>query len=183
MKQENKLNKNFFNNSAEIVARNLLGKILVRKTENDFFRSRIVETEAYFDSSDPASRACQNGDLKKTMEMSPGTILVYGVHNNWLINFVTSKKRKAEAVLIRALEPLNFLNNCSGPGLLTKALNINKDFHKKEIFDNNELWLEEEEKKEVFEIKESFRIGVKKDLDKKFRFYIKDNKFISKNNF
>ena len=96
------MHKGFFNRSAEKVARKLLGKVLVRKTNGIEKRARIVETEAYFDERDPASRARQNGDLKETMKMEAGTILVYGVHNNWLVNIVTEKKGKASAVLIRA---------------------------------------------------------------------------------
>ena len=69
-----------------------MGKILIRIINGEEIRARIVETEAYYDEQDPASRACQNGDLKVTMQDEAGTILVYGVHNNWLINFVTGKK-------------------------------------------------------------------------------------------
>ena len=175
-----KIGKDFFERDAEIIARDLLGKILVRKLGRKEIRARIVETEAYYDDKDPASRACKNGDLKKTMEMEAGTILVYGVHNNWLINFVTNKKNKAEAVLLRALEPLNFSAKTSGPGLLTKALKIDKSFHKKDVCNCDELWLEFLENEESFKIVESKRIGVKEDLEKNLRFYIKDNKFVSK---
>ncbi|MCX6711495.1 MAG: DNA-3-methyladenine glycosylase [Candidatus Woesearchaeota archaeon] len=173
-----KLNKTFFLRDAEQVARDLLGKILVRKINNKILKAKIVETEAYYDENDPASRARQNGDLRETMKDKEGTILVYGVHNNWLINFVTNKKGKAEAVLLRALEPLNFKGKTNGPGLLTKALKIDKNLHKKNIYDNKELWIEDN--KEDFEIENTFRIGVKRDLPKKLRFYIKGNKFISR---
>jgi len=173
----NKLQRNFFSRDAEIVARELLGKILIRVEDGKEKRARIVETEAYYGAEDPASRACKNGDLKKTMESEPGEILVYGVHNNWLINFVTGKKEKAEAVLLRALEPLNFEERCYGPGLLTKALNINKDFHNKNLW-NCELSILNN--KPVTEIIESFRIGIKKDLPKRLRFYIKDNNHVSR---
>ena len=225
-----KLNKEFFSRDAEIVARELLGKILVRKIKdanNKILKAKIIETEAYYGSEDPASRACQNGDLRETMLSEAGTILVYGVHNNWLINFVTNEKGRAEAVLLRALEPLNFSERCNGPGLLTKAMKIDKSFHNKNIIDNNELWLEENEndkdeknnkktvnnkiqykeknkkykkplikhienksntefkensnfKSKNIEIVEAFRIGVKKDLPQKLRFYIKDNKYVSR---
>ncbi len=180
-----KLGKGFFSRNAKEVARDLLGEVLVRKIGNKILRAKIVETEAYFGSEDPASRAVQNGDLRKTMLMEPGTILVYGVHNNWLINFVTSNEGKAEAVLIRSLEPLNFEAKTNGPGLLTKALRIGKDFHKKNICETSNLWVEEnfgfdETKKGSLEIAEAFRIGVKKDLSKKLRFYIKGNKFVSR---
>ncbi len=173
-----KLKKEFFSRDAEIVARELLGKILVRKTKDgEEKNARIVETEAYYGPEDPASRACKNGDLKKTMESEPGTILVYGVHNNWLINFVTGKKGKAEAVLLRALEPINFEDRCCGPGLLTKSLNIDKKFHNKNLWES-ELYILDD--KFIGEVVESFRIGIKKDLPKKLRFYIKDNKHVSR---
>jgi len=171
------IGKEFFNRKAEIVARDLLGKILVRKLNNKELKARIVEVEAYYDEKDPASRACQNGDLKETMKMEAGRILVYGVHNNWLINFITGKEGKAEAVLLRALEPLNFLGNTKGPGLLTKALKIDKSFHKKDI-PNEDLWVENHN--DNFEITARKRIGVKKDLPRKLRFYIKDNLWVSK---
>jgi len=97
------------------------------------------------------------------------------------MNFVTDKEGIASAVLIRALEPLNFNLNCSGPGLLTKALVINKTFHKQDIFSCKELFIEEfYENKEVFEIASDYRIGIKNDLNEKLRFYIKNNKYVSK---
>ncbi len=177
--KEKRIGKNFFSGDARQVAQELLGKILVRKINGKELKAKIIETEAYFDENDPGSRAGQNGDLRKTMLMAPGTILVYGVHNNWLINFITNKPKKAEAVLLRALEPLNFVLNCSGPGLLTRAFVINKGFHKKNIFDLNDFWIENRIDKP--EIVESFRIGLKRDLPEKMRFYIKGNKFVSKN--
>ncbi|MDP3027153.1 MAG: DNA-3-methyladenine glycosylase [Nanoarchaeota archaeon] len=173
------MDNEFFNRDAEIVARELLGKILVRNINGKEKKARIVETEAYYDEKDPASRACKNGDLKETMKMDAGTILVYGVHNNWLINFVTGKEGEAAAVLIRALEPINFKSNCSGPGLLTKSLGIDKSLHKKHIFDNKG-YLDLTEGDNNHEVAEAFRIGVKKDLPRKLRFYIKDNKFVSR---
>lgn len=177
--KSNLLPKNFFSRNADIVAKDLLGKVIFRKINGKKLKARIVETEAYFGKEDPASRACKNGDLRKTMEMPAGTILVYGVHNNWLINFVTGKEKEASAVLIRALEPLNFDLNCSGPGLLTKSLNINKKFHKKNLFENKQIGIEDNFRKNL-EIISSFRVGIKKDLPEKLRFYIKHNKYISR---
>jgi len=175
-----RLDRTFFNRKGDVVARDLLGKILIRNLDGEILKSKIVETEAYFDENDPASRACKNGNLKETMKMKPGTILVYGVHNNWLINFVTDEEEIASAVLIRALQPLNFNSNCSGPGLLTKSLKINKDFHRKNLFNCEKLNLENAEKLENFEIVNSKRIGIKKDLPQNMRYYIKNNKFVSK---
>ncbi|HJO15062.1 MAG TPA: DNA-3-methyladenine glycosylase [Candidatus Pacearchaeota archaeon] len=173
------MDKNFFNREADVVARDLLGRVIVRNIEGKELRAKIVETEAYFDENDPASRACQNGDLRETMMMGPGTILVYGVHNNWLINFVTGNIGKASAVLIRAIEPLNFEGKGNGPGLLTKSLEIDKIYHKKNVLDNGKIKIESYGDN-LFEISKSFRIGVTKDLETPMRFYIKDNKFVSR---
>lgn len=174
------LGKSFFSRSAKKVAKELLGKILIRKINGKILRAKIVETEAYFDSEDPASRAVKNGDLKETMKMKAGTILVYGVHNNWLLNIVAGREGKAEAVLIRALEPLNFNANTKGPGLLTKAMKIDKSFHKKNILSLNSFWIGDKNENKEIKITEAYRIGVKKDLLEKLRFYIKDNKCVSK---
>jgi len=173
------LGRDFFSRGPDEVARNLLGKVIVRKVGNKVLRAKIVETEAYFDEEDPASRAVQNGDLRKTMEMKPGTILVYGVHNNWLVNFVTGREGHASAVLVRAVEPLNFDGNGKGPGLLTRALSIKKEFHKESIYGNKNFWVENSNP-DNFEVISDFRIGVSHDLPKKFRFYIKGNKHISR---
>ena len=162
----------FFSRDAETVARDLLGC----EIEKEGKKGVIVETEAYFGSEDPASRACQNGDLRETMMMDAGTILVYGVHNSWLVNFVTGLGGDAQAVLIRAIEPLNFDIDCSGPGKLTKAFGIDKGLHKGKVGDGILV----RKGKGDFEIVESFRIGVREDLKKPMRFYIKDNKFVSR---
>lgn len=172
-----RLDKKFFSRDAETVAKELLGKILIRKLNGKEMKAKIVETEAYYDEKDPASRACKNGDLRETMKMGGGAVLVYGIHNNWMFNFVTGENGKAEAVLLRALEPLNFDLRCCGPGLLTKALQIDKKLHKKNIF-SNEVYVEDN--KESFEIISNKRIGVKNDLYKNLRFFIKNNKFVSK---
>ena len=166
------MDRNFYERNPDIVARELLGKIIFI----DGKKAKIVETEAYFDEKDPASRARQNGDLRKTMEMEAGTILVYGVQNCWLVNIVTGVEGVAGAVLIRAVEPLNFEGKGNGPGLLCESLRIDKALHKSKI--GGEVWIEEVE--ENVEIVSSFRIGVKEDLDRPLRFYIKDNKWISR---
>ncbi len=163
----------FFNRKAERVARDLLGRVISFRGK----KGRIVETEAYYNEEDPASRACQNGDLRKTMLMSGGTVLVYGVHNNWLLNIVTGEEGEAEAVLIRALEPVNFKGDCSGPGKLTKSLGINKEFHKSKI---GKMIKIEDGGLGGVDIGESKRVGVSKDLNRNLRFFIKNNKHVSR---
>ncbi len=199
-----KISRSFFERSAGEVAKDLLGKIFVRIINGKKFKFRIVETEAYFSESDPASRASKGKNkISEMMWSKPGNILIYNVHKYKMFNFVTDKEGVASAVLIRALEPLDFnlncltlnllrkinkkknkkqsppLRICSGPGLLTEALEINKeDFHGKNFFDLEEIGLLNGEKN--FEIERAFRVGVTEDLPEKYRFYIKYNKCISK---
>lgn len=174
------LGKGFFEDSADKVARKLIGKIIVRNVKGKFFRARIVETEAYFGEDDPASWA-RFGKRKDNSNMwsSPGKILVKNVHKYIMLNFVTGKKNEASAVLISAVEPLNFEGRCSGPGLLSKSLHITKNLNGLKALRKNGLYIEDSGKD--FEIEMSFRVGVKEDLNKKLRYFIKGNKFVGKN--
>ena len=173
------LNNNFFSRNPEIVAQELLGKILIRKLKNKTLKAKIIETEAYFGEKDPASRASKGKNkVSEMMWSSPGTIMIYYVHKYKMFNIVTGKKNQPSAVLIRALEPLNFKARCNGPGLLTNSLNITKSVHGKNIINNKELKLLDNNSNH--QIVKGFRIGVTKDLPRPLRFYIKDNPYVSK---
>ncbi|MEM5870139.1 MAG: DNA-3-methyladenine glycosylase [Candidatus Aenigmatarchaeota archaeon] len=189
------LEKKFFERSPEKVAKELLGKILVRKLNGKILSGRIVEVEAYFGEEDPASRAYLGRPkyCVQLMKDEPGKILIYNVHNNWMFNVVAHERGKTGAVLIRAIEPIEGMEEMKenrktrdvfdltkGPGKLSKALAIDKslngiDSTKEEspinFFDVGD---------KNFEIDCSYRIGVKKDLAKPLRFFIKDNKFVSR---
>ncbi|MBI2004252.1 DNA-3-methyladenine glycosylase [Candidatus Pacearchaeota archaeon] len=169
-----KLKKDFFSRPADKAAKKLLGKILCRKINNRILKAKIIETEAYFGEKDPASWA-RYGKRKSNILMwdSPGKILIKNVHRYKMLNFITGKKGEASAVLIRALEPLNFSENLKGPGLLTECLKIDKSFNGQEIIKNKKIWVEENNTNEKFKIFRDYRIGVKNDLKKKMRFYIK----------
>ena len=175
------MKENFLSQKADIAAKEILGKILVRKINGKEFRARIVEVEAYFDENDPASWA-RFGKRKDNLFMwsKSGTILIKNVHKYNMLNFVTDNEGVASAVLIRALEPLNFDARCSGPGLLTIALDIDKNLNGKDLFEIEDIWIESCNENKGFEIIESKRIGIKNDLNKKLRFHIKDNKHVSK---
>ncbi|MEX0920845.1 MAG: DNA-3-methyladenine glycosylase [Candidatus Pacearchaeota archaeon] len=176
-----KIGRRFFLNEAEKVAKELLGMILVRKIGKKVLKAKIVETEAYLDENDPASWA-RLGKRKDNFFMweEGGTILLKNVHKYLMLNFVTYRKGKAQAVLIRALEPLNFKGRCSGPGLLTNCLKIDRSFNGNKIYENKSFWIEDSKERLNQEIKESFRVGVKKDHKNKLRFYIKDNEYLSR---
>lgn len=188
------LNREFYSRNSDKVAKELLGKLLVRKVRDRFISGFIVETEAYFDKDDPASRAAQNGRTEMTEAMwgEPGTIFVYMVHGHWMFNVVTDEKDKASAVLFRALKPLDgidFMRSnrnkkdirelCSGPGKLTQAFDIDKSFNRKNICELKDLSITDHNFKN-FELGRSKRVGVSEDLDEPMRFFVKDSKFVSR---
>ena len=114
------------------------------------------------------------------------------VHNNWMFNIVAHEFDRIGAVLIRAIEPKGGMEAMrknrkvktifeltNGPGKLTKALKIDKGLNG--IFvtsKKNEVFVADNEMK--IEIESSHRIGVKKDLERKLRFFMKGNRFVSK---
>lgn len=172
----NKLDKSFFERDVKLVARDLLGKVLVRKLDENFLKGKIIETEAYYGEKDPASWA-RFGKRKDNYLMweEGGKILIKNVHKHIMLNFVTGKNGEASAVLIRRIEPLNFSGRCFGPGLLTNALGINKNLNGKFIGDD--LWVEDDLDCVMnFKIKKGFRVGVKNDFKERLRFYIELNK-------
>lgn len=188
------LSKRFYSRDPVTVAKELLGKILVRKFHKSILSGKIVETEAYYGEKDPTSRAYTGKKyFNKIMWDEPGKAFIYMVHGNWLFNIKTLPKGKASAVLIRALEPLegveimkrnrrvNELKNLTnGPGKLTQALKITNEFNGLDLTRRDSVILIIKRKKEKFEIEKSFRIGVSKDLPIPLRFYIKDNPFVSR---
>jgi DNA-3-methyladenine glycosylase len=133
----------FFRRPAESVAADLLGMVVISSVGGEITEGRIVETEAYLGYDDPAShgylhrRNARNGALFGP----PGSwyvYLSYGMH--WCANLVCQRAGLANAVLLRALEPLAGLEImrrrrgdisdrelCSGPGKLCQALAINRD--------------------------------------------------------
>ncbi len=188
------LPRSFYERDTALVAKELLGKILVRKLSKRKLSGIIVETEAYYGKEDPASRAFSGRPkyCAKLLYDMPGKALVYNVHNNWLFNVVAHEKGKVGAVLIRAIEPLEGLEEMkknrnkenvyeltSGPGKLSKALRITKKLNG--IFVTNkrsEVIIVDN--KLNFILGKSKRIGVTKDLPIELRFFIKDNPFVSK---
>ncbi len=189
------LPKSFYSGKTDDVAKALLGKVLIRKLSEGIIAGLIVEVEAYFGSEDPASRARRGGDLKQTLYGDVGLALVYGIHRQWMLNAVAHPEGKGGAVLFRSLEPLKGLDLMrkfrgvfkeesltTGPGRLTKALSINKYFHKKPLYVRDfGLWIEDAgvELRDD-EILKGFRIGVSEDLLSPYRFGIKGSPFISK---
>ena len=135
-----KLGEDFYHRECLEVARDLVGKVLVRRTEEGEPRLRISETEAYCGESDTACHA-HKGRTPRTEVLydAAGTIYVYlcyGMH--YLMNIVTGEVEQPQAVLIRACV------GAEGPGKLTKALSITKEFNRKSILRCDTLWIEDD---------------------------------------
>jgi DNA-3-methyladenine glycosylase len=133
----------FFERSADVVARELLGGMVVSTLGGERTAGRIVETEAYLGREDPASHGYRDRRHAQNEALfgPPGTwyvYLSYGMH--WCANLVCGPAGHASAVLLRALEPVTGLETmrrrrggvadrqlCSGPGKLCQALAITRD--------------------------------------------------------
>lgn len=190
------VSKDFYRRDPAVVAIELLGQRLVRMYEGIRLSGIIVETEAYYGRWDPASRARRSlrGDLAQTLYGEVGCALVYGVHRQWLLNVVAHPDGDGGAVLIRAIEPCeglevmasstgvrDFHSIANGPGKLTKALMIDKSFHKKPLYTTDYgLWIEEGVRVSPSNVARSRRIGVSKDLPQELRFYISGSPCVSR---
>ena len=123
------LGASFFARDTTVVAREVLDKVLVREIDGKRLWGRIVEVEAYLGPDDLAahSRGGRRTSRTEAMYGRPGHAYVYftyGMH--WCLNFVTREAGVPQAVLVRALEPGDGVGRCSGPGLLTRALGIDR---------------------------------------------------------
>ena len=178
------INKNFYKDNTIETAKNLLGMILCRRLGNrKIFRGKIVETEAYT-QEEPSCHAYRGLTKRNSPMFELGGIsyvyFTYGMH--YCLNIVTERKGYGAAVLIRALEPLSdYCPNTNGPAKLCKALNIDKNLNGINICSNKSpLWIEYGEKPNNENIMITTRIGIKQAAELKWRFYIKDSKFVSK---
>ena len=200
------IDKEFYNRSAIDVANDLLGKVLVREVDGRILKGKIVETESYIGAIDKACHAYNGRRTKRTevLYSDCGVAYVYFIYGLYhCFNVVTNEKDVAEAVLIRAIEPLNefdyisqvrykkqfkelsktqIKNLTNGPSKLCLAYLIDKDLNGDKLYEQGKIYLEESEEND-FEIVETKRIGIdyaEEAKDFLWRFYIKDNDFVSK---
>ena len=124
-----KLDRAFYERDAETVARDLVGTILVRRYRGREYRARVVETEAYVGEHDLACHAAKGRTRRTEVMFGPGgfayVYFIYGMHD--MLNVVTGREGRPQAVLIRAAEPLDgWEANLSGPGRLTRAMHVTR---------------------------------------------------------
>lgn len=134
-----RLPRAFFERPSPVVARELIGKVLVHRTPRGIRSGRIVEVEAYRGRHDPASHAFRGPTPRSAVMFGPAGHLyvyfTYGMHH--CVNFVCEPEGSAGAVLVRALEPLRgidamrrsrgtteFARLARGPGCVTQALAV-----------------------------------------------------------
>ncbi len=178
-----KLSRDFYLQDTIEAAREALGKIVVHRTEEGIIGGRIVETEAYL-RDDPACHASR-GMTKRNAVMfgDPGCAYVYftyGFHH--CLNFVTQPFGIGEAVLIRALQPLEGIDLmkrnrraesdadlCSGPGKLTQAMNIDAALNGEDLLGDRLYVIDDG--LDAGEIIARPRIGIKVAVDEPWRFY------------
>lgn len=182
------------------LAKDLIGKKICTCFDDQLTSGIITETEAYNGRMDKACHAHQGRRTRRTEIMyQPGGLayvyLCYGIHH--LLNFVTNEEDLADAILIRAIEPVDGIDIMlarrnkkrldktltSGPGTLSQALGITTKNYGLEL-DSDHLWLEEASlpiKEE--DIETTTRIGIDyagEDALLPWRFYLKSSEFVSK---
>jgi DNA-3-methyladenine glycosylase len=171
-----KLTEDFFSRNTVEVARDLLGKRLVRISGKRRIAGIITETEAYRSEEDLACH-CRAGKTPRTEVMygPPGRVYVYFVYGmHWLLNFVTEEEGFPGAVLVRAIKPLEGLDFIAsrrghqprkywtdGPGKLCQALEIDGNFNGLNItLPDTELFVEDEPPITQEDISTGPRIGL-----------------------
>ena len=183
----NTLPREFYLRDTVSVAKELLGKRIVRKVGRTEISGIITETEAYRHKDDPASHAHRNiTERNKVMFGEVGISYVYFTYGMYYcFNVVAkNKKTKAGAVLIRAIHPEkgiktmqknrkqdNIKNLTNGPAKLTQALQITKEQYGLDLTSDSKLYITEGIDKK--KITSSPRIGIKEATDKLWNFKIK----------
>jgi DNA-3-methyladenine glycosylase len=182
------LGKKFFNQPTVELAKALLGKCLCFGG----LKGIIVETEAYLYRDDPGCHASRGLTARNAPMFGPAgrtyVYLIYGMYH--CLNIVGGKEGEGEAVLIRALEPVQGIekmqkrrktkkmeNLCNGPGKLTQAFGITKKHNNLNLLEGP---LQVCGRRQKPEICTSTRIGLSAGKELELRFFIKGSRFVSK---
>lgn len=182
-----RLGKDFYARSALVAAQKILGKFIVRRYRGRKIIGKIVEVEVYSGPADRGSHAFGGKVTRRNrvMYQRGGYVyiyLIYGMY--WLFNITTGPSRHPEAILIRAVEPVQGLKDRegSGPGKFCKAFHLNKSFYGEDLITSKRIWLEDNHEK--VKIKRGPRIGI--DYAGRYwakvpwRFWVEGNPYVSK---
>ena len=174
------------------VARELLGMSLLRKTQGKWIGGQIVETEAYLSKGDAASHSARGKTAGNTsMFGPPGTLYVYPIHAKYCLNAVTQPSGIGSAVLIRAIEPIWGLPTMQrqrgtdelgrltrGPAMLCQALGIDRSLDLSDLVRSSSVGIFQSGKT-ARRVCRTTRIGVTKAKERKLRFFIDGNWYVS----
>ena len=193
-----KLPRSFYLRPTLTIARELPGMLLCRRYRGKTLIGRIVEVEAYLGRKDPASHAFRGKTRRNEVMFRTGGHLyvyfTYGMH--FCANVVTEGEGIGHAVLLRALEPLEGLEEMkkhrglrgdgpdyrmltNGPAKLCEALNIARNQNGTDLL-GSEIFITHGDNLPASSIRTSTRIGIRQGKEKRWRFYIKGNMFLSR---
>ncbi len=186
--------RSFYARPTLTVAKELIGCVLVNATKELFLSGRIVEVEAYLGTDDPASHAAQGRTPRTEHQWEEAghlyVYLIYGMYH--CVNIVTERKGLAGCVLLRALEPLSGMEKmrirrnfpktdialCNGPGKLTQSLGISRTHNRMDVT-RGPICVIKPNISSDFQISTSGRIGLTVGEKLPYRYFIKDNPFVS----
>ena len=194
------LTRAFYARDPRRVARELLGKVLVRQTTGSRLTARIVEVEAYLGEKDPAAHAAAGRTARNAVLFGPpGYAYVYFIYgNHYCLNVSCQREGQGAGVLFRALEPLAGIKQMarardveitgpsdlpkltSGPGRLSEAFGVTRDRDNGcDLTDaTGSLWIGEDGFR-AGKISITPRIGITKAADRPLRYILQGNPFVS----
>ena len=162
----------------------MIGCYLIKnRLDKGFLKGIIVETEAYSQEEEACHGYSKKTSSNQVLFGEPGRFYIYksyGIHH--CLNIVTDKENFASGVLIRSV----FISNdderkASGPGLVTKAFEIDLKYNSLAVLNNNSLWIiKGEQPFEKKDLIQTTRIGISKAKNIKWRWYLKSSRSISK---
>ncbi len=197
MKNMIRLKRDFFDREVIEVAQNLLGKVIVTNIKDEITAGRIVEVEAYYGVADKASHIYGNKITERNRGLlkPPGFIYIYRIYGRYLCFNIVTGGIKGSSVFIRAVEPLDGLEVMqrrrglkkveqltSGPSKLCIAMGISIDLNENDIVLSSLIGVYDDGFKNTA-IEKKPRINIDyagEDAAKLLRFYIKNNKFVSR---
>ena len=180
-----KLKREFYDRQTIAVAKDLLGKYLIRSTNGTQKIGRIVEVEAYLGPHDLAAHSARGRTARNEVMFGPPghayVYMIYGMH--YCMNVVTEPEGHASAVLLRALEPVkNVTGNSRGPALLCRAMGIDKRLNGYDL-ESAGFFIATGGQQETIDIVSRRRIGVDYAgvwARRLLRFYIKGSAYVSR---
>jgi DNA-3-methyladenine glycosylase len=188
------LSRRFYARPSPVVARELLGRLLVRRLGGGLLVARIVETEAY-QEDDPASHSFSGPTARNEVMFGPAGFLyvyfTYGMH--FCMNVVTGRPEEGSAVLLRAAEPLDGLaamakrrgvsaprSLCSGPARLTQAFGVSRAENGSDLVAGDDLWIGAGRRTPDAAVRVGPRVGIRRAADVPWRFWVNASPFISR---